>query len=276
MSGPQQKPPAAHVRAAIARHRPAPVAQSRIAPGPHRPLAAHVQAAVLQPAPGGRAPAPAPHVLAAMHRGAAPPAIQRADEERRWYGKPLKPDKAYPNLLVDKARLVPLHAESGYSKEYDAAHNVRYFSREEKKPLKVRGAAGNLMLTGTDGQVPMPDGVYLYAISPKGGLYVWKSGLGPALAEGEALQHSSLFAGERVQVAGYLDVANGTIYQIDGGSGHYKPNTPQVVHAVLGLLAAGLVTDDVDVKSHEMPDYRSLYALSNWGDDEFQESRVDL
>lgn len=121
---------------------------------------------------------------------------------------------------------------------YDELGNVAYLTSQEKKKFKVRHEDPSKPLTRTNGTIP--DGNYLYIISPKGGLYIANQSELNALN----LRHSSIRAGQPVLCAGEITIKEGKITQIDNGSGHYKPSWSNLMMSCLYLKNKGILNED--------------------------------
>ena len=114
-----------------------------------------------------------------------------------------------------------------------------YLTVQEKKDYKVRGTNGGLYQRIRGENVPLANGSYRFALSPKGGLYI-------DLPSTKDLGcHSKFRAGQPVRCAGNLDVEDGQITYMNNHSGHYLPNATAMERAVTFLVGDGLVSPDV-------------------------------
>ena len=109
-----------------------------------------------------------------------------------------------------------------------------------RKFLKVRGVGEGQSLqvraSKTGALKPLPDGCYLYGVSPKGALYIDHRG-----AYGT---HATMMGFRPVQAAGWVAIANHRVVSIDNLSGHYLPTEEQFLQTVVDLQVAGLVGFD--------------------------------
>ncbi len=177
-------------------------------------------------------------------------------------GKDKKPSKKYPTI--------PSSVLMNMSIRYwdsDAITSVPYLNPKEKKALKVCRNA-NQQLTRNNQKIPANS--YFYALSPKGGLYIYNpqndtlSGYSP-----DNFHHSSFRAGQPVVSAGFIKVGpKGDIVRIDTMSGHYRPLDMQTIakHTLLACLILkeqNIIDDNCEVKLHGFPGYPKLGEILN-------------
>ncbi len=139
-------------------------------------------------------------------------------------GKPKKTTKLYPSPDTPTCYIKPDRVVS------DAEKNIKYFSREDKKFLKVK-LEDDVLKRAVDSD-KMPAGTYIYVITKKGGLYARNR----VDENGVAIKHSSFKAGKAVMCAGEIEVdCEGQIASINHKSGHYMPNKFHLAEAVSWL-----------------------------------------
>lgn len=123
-----------------------------------------------------------------------------------------------------------------------------YFTTSEKKKIKLSRESSSAPLSRHfDNDTQIPDGSYIYAVSPKGGLYAMN---GQECKHNfshqdqpDALHHSSIRAGQPVISAGHCTVSNGEIAAINHESGHYQVPADHLLMSCLHLHHKGILKE---------------------------------
>ena len=156
------------------------------------------------------------------------------------YGKARKPDKEYPKLASGSLAEMDVSEWQG-----DTKNGVRYLSTEEKKLLKVRKCEDGVLRRDIDNGEKLPEGSYLYALSPKGGLYIYRERGESPLLKTANFHHSSFRGGQPLISAGHLKVDNfGDITDIAPNSGHYLTSEKQLTNAAIWLFDNGMIDEN--------------------------------
>ena len=170
--------------------------------------------------------------------------IESFTSKQTKFGKPMKPEKKYPNAFFSDLAYVD------YSHTYlpgiltaGAFDGVgKQYSEAEKKQFKVYGDAGGLYQINNNNKKYIADNVYRYIVSPKGGLYIFTN-------EIDNCFHNAMRASQPVQCAGMVWINNNQISSIDNASGHYLPTEKQLLRTIDGLYTAGFLNSNVNVKT---------------------------
>ena len=132
---------------------------------------------------------------------------------------------------------------SEYWKE-DLEH-IPYFTPSQKKLMKVKRHEDGRLNRPMDCDGELPDGSYLYIISPKGGLYICQNVESSVLNDNgvftSGLHHSSFRAGQPVLCAGFIEVERGEFTQINTSSGHYAVPYLNLLMSCLHLNRIGVL-----------------------------------
>ncbi len=159
-------------------------------------------------------------------------------------GKETKPSKKYPHIPSSMLRNM---AVDYYLQ--DSGHNVPYLLTEQKKIIKVKSDKNKSLSRNGE---KMKAGKYLYALSPKGGLYAcnpFSDKIPNITIQPGTFHHSSFRAGQPVLSAGFIKVNDdGKIISMDACSGHYKPPAKQIILAALILKEQNLIDDTCEVR----------------------------
>jgi RHS repeat-associated protein len=136
----------------------------------------------------------------------------------------------------------------------DQALNLRYFTAEERKTLRVYVNEEGKLYQNVEGDSRiLPENNYMYTVGSDGALYAYNP-QDPVLPQDMVMdiQHSSFFGGEedsRLQLAGHFDVADGKITRIDNGSGHYQPTPENLQEGSIGLYQGSMLTEDTELSA---------------------------
>ena len=96
-------------------------------------------------------------------------------------------------------------------------------------------------------RVDTGSGVYLFIIDLHDNCYLSFGETKGGVEQGYKFHHSSIPAGKAVAFAGAMKVKNGTVLEVDGCSGHYKPEKRHLIHALKVLEENDVNLDDVTV-----------------------------
>lgn len=146
--------------------------------------------------------------------------------------------------------------QGSYS-EYDRLNNVEQWENSSeglalRQSSEVSVQNGRLMYQNASGEVTALGedfGSYTFVVDSEGRMMALNA-RDPRISEGKQLKHSTFTAGAPVKVAGNLKVSNvnGRLrYQIDDGSGHYKPDVDRVCALARVLIRQGISPLDIDV-----------------------------
>lgn len=113
----------------------------------------------------------------------------------------------------------------------------KQLTTEEKKKYKtyLDKEKGCLYRLINDIKTNVPNGIYSYIVSPKGGVYIF---------EGE--DHGSIRGFQPVQCAGEVLIRNGKIYVINMAAKDYFCNWDQYFRTLGGLYAAGFIDEKTE------------------------------
>ena len=164
------------------------------------------------------------------------------------YGKPKKSSKTYVNYpegMLNQMRIAYWRV--------DPTSSVPYLNPMQKKRFKIRVSDnGQICRRVGEKQEKASAGSYLYAISPKGGLYGITNEDRKQGHVSLSYHHSTVRAGQDVLCAGHFEVnENSEIIGIDNGSGHYSPTSESFVFSVLWLYDSGIIKDNCIISLHD-------------------------
>lgn len=169
-------------------------------------------------------------------------------------GKPKKEGKIYPPF------------KKGFLQEMSPAYfpldiecTTILLTTEEKKQFKLRKESGGHL---TRGHKKIASGNYLYAVSPKGSIYVMnQSDTKIRTNQSYSTHHSSMRAGQPVLAAGSLEFGEDTqtghmkIILMDRGTGHYGTSKRNFLLTALWLSEQKMIDDDCKLQG--VDDYSS-------------------
>lgn len=104
---------------------------------------------------------------------------------------------------------------------------VQYLTAEERKAYRCELKAnekGMIEAVANNGK-PLKDGLYITVLGPDNEFYI-------ASKQPGKFQHASFFSGEAVKSAGMFLIRDGVIKNFISQSGHYKPEMPEIFHAL--------------------------------------------
>lgn len=130
-----------------------------------------------------------------------------------------------------------------------------YLTQKEKKPFKVKNDSNtNSLHRPLEKGDVLPNGSYLYVVSPKGGLYIAHiRNIRGHLTDpnGDALNHSSFRSGQPVICAGHCTIENGNIKKIDIDTGHYRTKTEGLIMACFHLYHQNLIKKECILECYD-------------------------
>jgi hypothetical protein len=162
---------------------------------------------------------------------------------------PEKAGKTYPPFKSGMMmQMVPQYHKT------DAMLDVIQLTAAQKKQYKIRKNDEGGLYTQNG---LTKEGDYLYAVSPKGGLYV----IDEQKMLSDTIHHSTIRGGQPVLCAGYMSIIKDkttgqmVVESLDRKSGHYKPTTRNFLLTALWLHEQKIIGPNCEL--HGVKDFKS-------------------